>query len=116
MLFFPGWIAEFACLCPSADLRRKLSLAGAFILFGSVACVSSVMLLMAQNEDLELLGAVVLARANEEAGQCSQRDGDEEEHRGIVDDSPVRAGIGFPTPMRSLLREQGRLACASVLE
>jgi len=51
VLFFPGWIAEFACLCPSADLRRKLSLAGAFILFGSVACVSSVMLLMAQNED-----------------------------------------------------------------
>jgi hypothetical protein len=51
VLFFPGWIAEFACLCPSADLRRKLSLAGAFILFGSIACVSSVMLLMAQNED-----------------------------------------------------------------
>jgi hypothetical protein len=51
VLLSAGWIAEFAYLCPSPDLRRKLSLAGAFVLFGSVACVSSVMLLVAENDD-----------------------------------------------------------------
>jgi hypothetical protein len=44
----PSWITE--SLCPYPDLRRKLSLGLAFILFGSVACVSSVTLLVADND------------------------------------------------------------------
>jgi hypothetical protein len=37
-------------LCPSPDLRRKLGLAAAFIALGSVACMSGVTLLVAENE------------------------------------------------------------------
>ena len=43
-----GWKAED--LCPYPNLRRKLGLALAFMLFGSVACVSGVALLVADND------------------------------------------------------------------
>ena len=51
-------------LCPSPDLRRKLGLAAAFIAFGSVACMSGVTLLVAENEPGD---AFALARQQPES-------------------------------------------------
>jgi len=49
--------------------------------------------LMAQDQDLEVLGAVVTARADHEASQGTDREGDQGEHRGMVADR-----TGFSTP------------------
>src|SRR5713226_3699505 len=50
--------------------------------------------LMAQDQDLEVLGAVVTARADHEASQGTDREGDQEEHHGMVAD---RTGFSTPT-------------------
>ena len=49
---------------------------------------------MAEDQDLEVLGAVVTARADHEASQGTDREGEEEQHRGMVDD---RTGFSTPT-------------------
>jgi hypothetical protein len=52
--------------------------------------------LVAEHHDLEVLGVVVTAPADYEAGQGTDHEGDEEEHRGMVDDR-----TGFSTPTRT---------------
>jgi hypothetical protein len=55
--------------------------------------------LMAEDEDLKILRAVIPASVHEEAGQCLDEEGDEEEHRGMLEDRLVKGtDPGFRPP------------------
>jgi len=52
---------------------------------------------MAKDEELEILGAIVVARADEETGQRPNDQAEEEQHRRILDAALV-ANPGFRPP------------------
>jgi hypothetical protein len=49
---------------------------------------------MAKDEDLEILGAIVITRADKETGECSNGQAEEEQHRRILESGRV-ANPGF---------------------
>jgi len=55
--------------------------------------------LMPEDEDLKILRAVILASVDDEAGQCLDDEGEEEEHRGMLEDRLVKGtDPGFRPP------------------
>ena len=53
---------------------------------------------MAQDEDLKFLRAAVGPPTSQQPRECTHDEGQEEEHRGIVEDRPSRHQSEFRTP------------------
>ena len=49
--------------------------------------------LVAKDENLEILGTIVAARANKETGECSNDQAEEEQHRRILESGQSRIRV-----------------------
>jgi ABC-type nitrate/sulfonate/bicarbonate transport system substrate-binding protein len=55
---------------------------------------------MPEDQDLEVLRAVVTASTDQQASERTHDEGQEEQHRGMVGEPPVRCESRFRTPSR----------------